>query len=633
MVFNSTNSALSITTGSGESLAFTDLLTTSYRNLNFATNTINSTTLVGGEGYTIGSYSGLQPTGGTGSGLTIDAIVAFDVTISSAGDGYTPQTYENVPLTGGSGTGAIATITIDSNGEVSEVIVTNGGSGYSLSDTLSFNYTSLSVVVGGSVITSTSPSSVASLTIDVLGSVTDVTITDFGLGYVTGDVLSIDPPGTPTQQSTLTIGNISSTITASIDAEIGLITANSISTIGSGILVDNKLSIDSNVISSTQNEDIVISPGSSSRVLSVGGTGGVKLPVGNSTNRPSASTAGIVRYNTQTSQYEGSNGTNFISLGGVRDVDGNTYIIAEEETGANDNILYFFNDNYNSARLNRTELELTTANTISSKDTDGKFKWKASTAYALNAFVYDGINLYQVTVAGTSGSSAPTHTTGSATNGTTTLNYVGTTYGDLTFKANNINLDGGLTLSSALKLYSLSSNLVFENSDNSFKFAFGNNGGVPDVALSISNAGQLRVNKNYDTLNAENNINVIDYTAKFIELDDVRIQTSDLSLTRGSTQTGNVTIYNPSLVKGAKVVVVANNTTTGDNHIVEYNVINKGSDIYVNEYGNLDTGVEQYTITWNIDPSGNIQASVALNDSLSAGNNVIVTSTVTQIKK
>ena len=52
--------------------------------------------------------------------------------------------------------------------------------------------------------------------------------------------------------------------------------------------------------------------------------------------------------------------------------------------------------------------------------------WAATTSVSLNAYIYtvDG-NYYKVTVAGTTGSSKPTHTTGTATNGGVTFLYVG----------------------------------------------------------------------------------------------------------------------------------------------------------------------------------------------------------------
>lgn len=51
--------------------------------------------------------------------------------------------------------------------------------------------------------------------------------------------------------------------------------------------------------------------------------------------------------------------------------------------------------------------------------------WVASTAVTLNQQIFYGANLYTVTTAGTLGTSAPTFTSGSATNGTATLTYAG----------------------------------------------------------------------------------------------------------------------------------------------------------------------------------------------------------------
>lgn len=635
IAFDSTSSALSIATGSGEVLRFTDLLSTSYRNLNFNFNTILSTTLVNGAGYTDGSYSGLQPSGGTGNGLTVNAIVAFNVNITTAGAGYTPETYDNVPLTGGSGTGATATIVIGVGGAVTNVVVTNSGNGYIVGNTLSFNYTALTTIVNGAPVSSASPSVVASLTVSVLGAVTKITITNPGVGYVTGDILSVSPPGTPTTPATLTIGNIVSSTNLSINAELGKITAQSINTIGSGILIDNNLSIDGVTISSTQNEDIVISPGASSKILSVSGTGGVKLPVGNSTNRPAASNVGIVRYNTQTSQYEGSNGSSFISLGGVRDVDGNTYILAEETVGANDNILYFVNDGYNSARLNRTELELTTANLISSRDTDGKLLWKATTAYNLNAFVYYGNNQYQVTVAGTTSTVAPTHTTGAVVNGTATLNYISDTYGNLEIRADEVKIGTTVNFNDKLSIYTHSStNNILESTLSKLKIAFGNNLGYPDTLISFNSlTASLDINKNFDTSNPEDNISILDKTLKFFELNDIRYETTSVTLIKGSSNIGSATIYNPTLHSSAKIIVSADNITTGDKQIVEYNVVHKATDIFAIEYGNTVTSIDLFDGAFDFDGSNNIRFTATLTAGVANTNNVKVTVTKTQIKK
>lgn len=52
-------------------------------------------------------------------------------------------------------------------------------------------------------------------------------------------------------------------------------------------------------------------------------------------------------------------------------------------------------------------------------------EWTATTSVALNDQIFYGSNLYTVTTAGTTGSTAPTHTSGPATNGTAVLTYAG----------------------------------------------------------------------------------------------------------------------------------------------------------------------------------------------------------------
>jgi hypothetical protein len=74
------------------------------------------------------------------------------------------------------------------------------------------------------------------------------------------------------------------------------------------------------------------------------------------------------------------------------------------------------------------ELEVTATSTGTGVDTDGT-AWTATTAVTLGQLVYSSGKVYEVTVAGTTSSTAPTHTSGTATNGTATLRYFGSASG------------------------------------------------------------------------------------------------------------------------------------------------------------------------------------------------------------
>jgi hypothetical protein len=90
--------------------------------------------------------------------------------------------------------------------------------------------------------------------------------------------------------------------------------------------------------------------------LEVNTSDGIKIPSGNTSERPlpDALVPGIIRYNTDTTQFEGYGpGNNWGSLGGVKDVDNDTYISAESIPGLNNDELQFFTSNVRKMIINK----------------------------------------------------------------------------------------------------------------------------------------------------------------------------------------------------------------------------------------------------------------------------------------
>jgi len=101
--------------------------------------------------------------------------------------------------------------------------------------------------------------------------------------------------------------------------------------------VDN-LDLNGNTISSTDtNGNIVLDPDGTGYV-SITGTNGVVIPVGTTAQR-GPTVQGTIRYNTDNSAFEGYSGTTWGSLGGVKSVDGLTYISAELNPGDSDDTI------------------------------------------------------------------------------------------------------------------------------------------------------------------------------------------------------------------------------------------------------------------------------------------------------
>lgn len=331
------------------------------------------------------------------------------------------------------------------------------------------------------------------------------------------------------------------------------------------LVVNGELRFSNNVISTDVN-DLIIRPNSGQKV-SVNSNTSLVIPVGDSNSRGNAA-QGSIRFNTSISQYEGYDGANWSSLGGVRDVDGNTYIVPELSAGSNENILYFFNNNTNTLRVTETQLEFDTIDTIVSESTS-------------------------------------------------TLN----------INVSTITFD---SLATTLDNTSTSETFLFTTKEN---FDLGLSSGlVVDPLLRLTDIGEVYYNLGFGT-GFYDGVRLLDSDLKEFELSDYKLVTRKVSLERGLINSGSAVIYDPAIHAGAKVEIVAYNTTTGDKEFIEYSVIDKGTDIFHTEFGNIKTGAELISTVFDFNANNNVRVTFTLSSALATGNNIQVTVVSNIIKR
>jgi len=104
-------------------------------------------------------------------------------------------------------------------------------------------------------------------------------------------------------------------------------------------------------------------------------TGYLQIPVGLSTDRPTGTgvTLGQIRYNSELSQFEGYGAGNaWGSLGGIKDVDQDTYITAESSAGADEDALTFFTGGTERAVIDSNgKVGIATTNPTATLDVNG----------------------------------------------------------------------------------------------------------------------------------------------------------------------------------------------------------------------------------------------------------------------
>jgi hypothetical protein len=115
------------------------------------------------------------------------------------------------------------------------------------------------------------------------------------------------------------------------------------------------------------------------------GTSHWTLPAGNTSQRPGSAAAGMVRYNSEISSFEGYGpGNAWGSLGGVKDVDGDTYILTETSAGSDEDTFTFYNAGVVTATLSGTKLDVKSAVQVEVNNTTD------SSSITTGALVVDG---------------------------------------------------------------------------------------------------------------------------------------------------------------------------------------------------------------------------------------------------
>jgi hypothetical protein len=119
--------------------------------------------------------------------------------------------------------------------------------------------------------------------------------------------------------------------------------------------------------------------------------GFLQVPTGTTAQRPYVPANGMIRYNTTQSTFEGYSSSAWSSLGGVKSVDGYTYIQAETSAGASNGDLDFYAENSGGngatqvGQWNRTNLKDYTGTIVGTQTTQNVFNATATTVNAFGA--------------------------------------------------------------------------------------------------------------------------------------------------------------------------------------------------------------------------------------------------------
>ena len=471
--------------------------------------------------------------------------------------------------------------------------------------------------------------------------------TSAGVTQSFGQILTLDTSGTGTTFTDGTFTNVAITSTGTGKGTGGTVDVTVVSSAITSVVVNvggkdyvagDQIVLDANVIGTDSVQTvsitdvagtgIVLKPQVARNIL-CDTTGTLVVPVGDTNNRPDAADTylGGIRYNTSTSQFEGYNGIDYVSLGGVRDVDQDTFILTETSPGSDEDTFEFFAEGTNNLSLNKDKFTIRTAKlvdvegTLAVNGTVGQdtldVQRKGTSIFKIrgskDAEVVGGFFLKHQLVAGTintftdgtlGASDGSFNATPDAYDQSATFTGVagvsefagsGATF-DIATDANgsitsitvntggvNFEIDEVITIGGGLLGGGAGTDVTFTvktltNPDVAHgkisalqsELRFNMNGDKQFLSLDSSAAkAGLKVNRNYEVGGATSYLTVLDSTASFVELDSARVEGGEIT---SFTTNTSIVQFDKTEYKGAKTLITLE-SNDGKVHMFEVTTI------------------------------------------------------------
>ena len=466
-------------------------------------------------------------------------------------------------------------------------------------------------------------SDIGSVATTSFGQVVAVTLLNTATGYTDGSYTNVS--------STTNGSGTGATFDVTISG--GDITACVVNAGGKGYKRGNTITLDTTNIGSGSGKVISVSdiegaglilrPSTGKNVM-VDATSMFVVPSGTTNERPGTSDrqTGGIRFNSEQQQFEGYNGNDFVSLGGVRDVDQDTYILTESAPAADEDTFEFYNQGVNSLSINKDKVTWRTAKAFDVVGTlvvDGitagsdpldvrrgtisisKFRDKkdfeicdgSTSALRLRAVPQQGgiSTIGTVTSNGNNYAASQTYTgvagTGNFEGGGATFNVVTNASGGIQSVAVNAagtNFEVG-------EVITITGNLVggIAGPDNLTFSVTAISGAVPEFArldiisqdyvtrmdgkpfISLDANGAeagFKVNRGWNG-GSTSYLTMFDSTATFVELDDCRVEGGQLS---SFPSTASIVQFDKTAFKGAKTLVTIE-SDDGKVHMLEVTTV------------------------------------------------------------